>query len=321
MKNRVNPELREIIEAFPPLDLDNYKATRQAAQDGLQAMEIPLDESVSINDEMILNSYDQSSVRVRIYDKKEKSGEALPVLLWIHGGGYVLGSPEEGDILCQRFVAEANCMVVSVDYRLAPEFPYPAGLEDCYAALQWVYENAGELGVDATRIGVAGQSAGGGITAALALLTRDRKGPEISFQMPLYPMINDHNNTPSSFEVTGNFVWNHDLNKKGWSMYLNGKDGTESVSEYAAPARATNLSGLPKTYICVGQLDPFRDETLDYVTRLCQAGVDVEFHLYPGVFHGFEAIAPDTAIGKQTVDEYVGAVKNGLHPVSLVENI
>ncbi|MGG1676708.1 alpha/beta hydrolase [Neobacillus sp. NRS-1170] len=318
MKNRIDPELREVLELFPPLDLDNLEATRQGMKVISQSIDIPVDESVSISNRMVPGSQDHPAVRVRIYEPKEKNGVS-PGLLWIHGGGYVLGIPEGDDILCQRFVTEANCVVVSVDYRLAPEHPYPAGLEDCYAVLKWFSEHASELGVDSSRIGAAGASAGGGLTVALTLLARDRKGPELCFQMPLYPMIDDRNNSPSSIEITGNMVWNHDLNQKGWTMYLNGENGTDHVSKYAAPARATDLSGLPYTYTCVGQLDPFRDETLDYVTRLCRAGVDVEFHLYPGCYHGFEGVVPTAAVSQRALTEYIGAVKYVLNRHSLVK--
>ncbi|MFL6562562.1 MAG: alpha/beta hydrolase [Bacillus sp. (in: firmicutes)] len=319
MNNRIDPELRETLELFPPLDLDNVKEIRQFMAEANEAIEIPVDENVSIYDRNIPGSESNLEVRVRIYEPKDKH-ERLPGLLWIHGGGYVIGTPEDNDVLCQQFVTDANCVVVSVDYRLAPEDPYPAGLEDCYASLKWFSENAGELGVDPSRIGVAGASAGGGLTAALALLARDRKGPELCFQMPLYPMIDDRNNTPSSLEITGNMIWNHDLNEKGWTMYLNGANRTANVSEYAAPARAADLAGLPYTYTCVGQLDPFRDETLQYVTRLSQAGVDVEFHLYPGCYHGFEGLTPNAAISQRAVAEYVGAVKQVLHRKLPVKN-
>lgn len=317
MRNRIDPELVETLDLFPPLDLDNVEATRAAMAAISQSMEIPVDESVTITNRMVPGPKDAPEVRVRIYEPKEKNA-VLPGLLWIHGGGYVLGAPEGDDVLCQRFVTEANCVVVSVDYRLAPEHPYPAGLEDCYAALKWFAEQASELGVDAARIGIAGASAGGGLTAALALLARDRKGPELCFQMPLYPMIDDRNNTPSSLEITGNMIWNHDLNEKGWTMYLNGENGKDSVPQYAAPSRATDLTGLPYTYTCVGQLDPFRDETLDYVTRLCRAGVDVEFHLYPGCFHGFEGVVPTAAVSQRALTEYIGAVKYVLNRNVLV---
>lgn len=318
MRHRIDLELREMLELFPPLDLNNVESTRQALA-AASPIETSVDDAVTIYDRMVPGPNDNPSIRVRIYEPKEKR-ETLPGLLWIHGGGYVLGVPEGDDGLCQRFVKEANCVVVSVDYRLAPEHPYPAGLEDCYSALKWFSEHTDELGVNPSRIGAAGASAGGGLTAALSLLARDRKGPALCFQMPLYPMLDDRNNTPSSLEITGNMVWNYELNQKGWTMYLNGANGTENVPEYAAPARATNLSGLPYTYTCVGQLDPFRDETLDYVTRLCRAGVDVEFHLYPGCYHGFEGLVPNANISQRALAEYVGAVKHVLHRNILEKN-
>lgn len=319
MINRVDPELRGILEVFPPLDLDNIEATRQGMVEAAQSIEIPINESVSISNRMIPGPEDNPSVRVRIYEPKENSNLSAG-LLWIHGGGYVLGAPEGDDLLCQRFVMEGNCVVVSVDYRLAPENPYPAGLEDCYSALKWFAENAADLGVNPQLIGVAGASAGGGLTAALSLLARDRNGPELCFQMPLYPMIDDRNNTPSSLEITGNMVWNHGLNQKAWEMYLNGANGTENVSEHAAPARAADLSGLPYTYTCVGQLDPFRDETLTYIQKLCQAGVDVEFHLYPGAYHGFDGVAPQSSISQRAIAEYISSLKHVLHRQLTVEN-
>ncbi|KGR75172.1 alpha/beta hydrolase [Ureibacillus sinduriensis] len=317
MKNRVNPEIVEMLDLFPPLDLDNYEAARAAAA---QAPLAPQDPNIAINDK-IIEGPDGNDLRLRIYEPVSKS-EELAGLLWIHGGGYVLGSPEENDALCQQFVNEAGCVVVSVDYRLVPEHPYPAPLEDCYAALKWFADNAKDFGVDANRIGVAGLSAGGGLTAGLSLLARDRKGPEICFQMPLYPMIDDRNNTPSSFEIRGNYIWNHDLNEKGWSFYLNGENGKDDVPIYAAPARATveELQNLPFTYTCVGQLDAFRDETLTYVTKLAQAGVDVEFHLYPGGYHAYEIVNPEAEISKRTNQEYVNAVKYALNRTSSVSS-
>ncbi|WP_285398505.1 alpha/beta hydrolase [Lysinibacillus sp. fls2-241-R2A-57] len=306
MENRINPELRETLSLFPPLDLDNVEATREGMAATAQPAAIA--DNISVENKVIQGPDDNDSLRLRIYKQKEKKGD-LPALLWIHGGGYVIGAPEGDDLLCQRFVNEANCIVVSVDYRLAPEHPYPAPLEDCYAALKWIADHAIDLGIDSARIGIAGASAGGGLTAALALLARDRNYPKLSFQMPLYPMIDDRNNTPSSLEITGHMIWNHDLNQKGWEMYLNGENGSDNVSQYAAAARAEDLSGLPFTYTCVGQLDPFRDETLQYVTRLCQAGVDVEFHLYPGCYHAFESIVPTAAISQRAATEYVEAAK------------
>lgn len=309
MRKRVDPELQYVLDLMPPVDLERYEETRRM----LQKARKPFNEdpSVGITDRVIDGLEGRPPVRVRVYAPKEKAGP-LPGLLWMHGGGYVLGAPEEDDGLCQRFVLEAECVVVSVDYRLAPEHPYPEGLEDCYTALLWLHQEAAALGVNPEAIGAAGPSAGGGLTAALALLARDRGGPKLIFQMPLYPMLDDRNNTPSSLEITENLVWSHGLNEKAWSLYLKGKNGTDEVPPYAAPARAEDLSNLPYMYTCVGQLDPFRDETLDYVARLCRAGVDVEFHLYPGCYHGFEMFASRAEISRRAAAEYVAAVRRAL---------
>jgi acetyl esterase/lipase len=317
MKNRVNPELLPGLEMFPELDLQ--PEFLQAIREGAAQMNQPamVDESLSLNDEIIPGP-DANPLRLRIYRPKSQN-EALPALLWIHGGGYILGSADDNDDLCMRFVQEANCVVVSVDYRLAPEHPYPAPIEDCYSALKWIADHAEELNIDPNSIGVAGASAGGGLTAALTLLARDRQYPSLCFQMPLYPMIDDRNNTPSTNEIKEGFVWNQQTNEAGWKMYLGELYGTDHIPAYAAPARAEDYSNLPYTYTCVGQLDPFRDETIAYVTKLAQAGVDVEFHLYPGAYHGFEGINPGAAISVRATNEYIQAVKNGFERVAKVK--
>ncbi|MGX6443604.1 alpha/beta hydrolase [Neobacillus sp. K501] len=317
MKNRVNPELLSGLEMFQDLDL--RPEYLPAMREGATQMRPPfvVDESLTLTDEIIVGP-DANPLPLRIYRPK-LSNECLPVLLWIHGGGYILGSIDDNDDLCMRFVKEANCVVVSVDYRLAPEHPYPAPIEDCYSALKWIADNAESLNIDANRIGVAGASAGGGLTAALTLLARDRQYPSLCFQMPLYPMIDDRNNTPSTNEIKEGFVWNQKTNEAGWKMYLGELSGTDHIPAYAAPARAEDYRDLPYTYTCVGQLDPFRDETLTYVMKLAQAGVDVEFHLYPGCYHGFEGINPNADISVRAVNEYIQAVKKGFERVAKVK--
>ncbi|MEH7274311.1 alpha/beta hydrolase [Neobacillus vireti] len=306
--SRVRPELKEIISVFPPIKLpEGLMAARQA-----QAAPIERSEQVKITERTVPGG-DAQPMMVRIYEPVKRDQTRLGALLFIHGGGYVIGSPDNNDTTCQTIVETANCVVVSVDYRLAPEHPYPAPLEDCYAALVWMKNNVEELNIDDERIAVAGQSAGGGLTAALSLLARDRGGPAIAFQMPLYPMIDDRNITPSSYEITDErAVWNRGNNLAAWRMYL-GDHINEEISPYAAPARAKNLSGLPPTYTCVGQLDPFRDETLEYVAQLARAGVPVEFNLYPGAYHGFEMLNPQTEIGQQAVNRYVQALNKALN--------
>ncbi|RAS73623.1 alpha/beta hydrolase [Priestia endophytica] len=317
MKNRVNPELLPGLEMFQDLDL--RPENLQAIREGIAQMRPPtvVDESLSLTDEVIVGP-DANSLPLRIYRPKSIN-ESLPVLLWIHGGGYILGSIDDNDDTCMRLVKEANCVVVSVDYRLAPEHPYPAPIEDCYAALKWIADNAEPLNIDSNRIGVAGASAGGGLTAALTLLARDRQYPSICFQMPLYPMIDDRNNTPSTNEIKEGFVWNQKTNEASWKMYLGEIYGTDNIPAYASPARAEDYSNLPYTYTFVGQLDPFRSETLTYVTKLAQAGVDVEFHLYPRAYHWFEGLNPNANVSIHAVNEIIQAVKTGFKRVTKIE--
>lgn len=308
--NRVHPELRGALAVMPG---SNF--TREGLpllRDMMNQMMLGgglTDTSITIYNKMIPGAAGDPEVRVRIYEPGEKTHNR-PGVLYIHGGGYIVGTPETTDFSCTHLVQEIGCTVVSVDYRLAPETPYPGPLEDCYAALLWLSSNATAFGIDASRLAVVGGSAGGGLTAALCLLARDRKGPAIAFQAPLYPMIDDRNSTPSSNEFTDSRFWNRAKNEFGWEMYL-GALYKGDVPIYAAPSRAADLSGLPPTYTCVGELDLFRDETIDYCTRLMQAGVAVELHIYPGCYHAFD-MSVDTEIGQRAENEIVQAIKRGL---------
>ncbi|WP_102345099.1 alpha/beta hydrolase [Bacillus sp. Marseille-P3661] len=309
MEKKINPELKEFFLKLPK--------TRTADEDIVErrrflSMQYEKQKAVSNSKVLIKERYinvekAETSIRIKIYEPAIKK-DGTPGLLWIHGGGYIYGAPEMDDNLCQQFVEKANCLVVSVDYRLAPEHPYPAALEDCYAALEWLFSNAKELSVDVTRIAVAGASAGGGLTLALSLLNRERNQYPIIFQMPLYPMINNLHNTPSSFEITDKRIWNRELNERAWKFYLGDLTG-EQVTQYAVPSSAEDLSGLPPTYTCIGTLDLFRDDTLDFVKKLSQAGVPTEFHLYPGCFHAFECMVPDAEVSQRAVDQYTDALK------------
>ncbi|MCV7344773.1 alpha/beta hydrolase [Mycolicibacterium rhodesiae] len=230
----------------------------------------------------------ESGIGIRLY-RPAGAPTTTPALLWIHGGGYVLGTAAQDDALCRRFVRALGITVASVDYRLAPEHPYPAPLEDCYTALQWL---AGLPAVDADRIAIGGASAGGGLAAALALLARDRDGVKPVFQLLVYPMIDDrsvgqHLNDP------GQRLWNATSNRFGWQAYLGGAD-----PEIAAPARRTDLAGLPPAWLGVGTLDLFHDEDLDYAARLQAAGVPCEVHVVPGAFHGFDGIVAKADVSK-----------------------
>lgn len=317
MENRMDPELRSTFSVLPELNLDDLHTQREMMNEMLEAP--PEDSNIKVTERFIPGPADNPEVRVKIYEPVKKDG-LLPGLLYIHGGGMVLGSPEMTDGVCYSYVKEVNCVIVSVQYRLAPEHPFPAGPEDCYAALKWFYDHANELGVDSSRLGVAGASAGGGLTLAVSLMTRDRQGPPLIFQMPLYPMIDDRNTTPSSHEITDKRVWCREHNLKAWDMYL-GNGGNDNVSPYAAPARATDFSGLPPTFTFIGDLDPFRDETIELVAKLSQAGVPTEFTLYPGCFHGFEVFVPDADVSKRSVASMMSALKRGLHQTEATEKI
>lgn len=309
-QNRVLPELRQALEQFPGFQLEENLESSRAM---LRNPPIEKSELVDTTSRMIQGA--AGEMLVKIYEPSQRTGNKLPAMLWIHGGGYVLGHPDMDDALCERFVQAANCVVVSVDYRLAPEHPYPAAIEDCYAALLWMTDEAESLSIDLERVAIAGASGGGGLTAALALLVRDKGGPDLIFQMPLYPMLDNRNLTASSHEILAeNATWNRSNNLTAWSMYLGEDASKNEQSPYAVPARAESLAGLPPTYTCIGQLDLFRDETIEYVTRLAEAGVDVEFQLYPGSYHCFEVFVPQAEVSKRASQSYVNAMARALNP-------
>jgi acetyl esterase/lipase len=311
---RILPELREAYSQFPGFQLEeNLEWSRSLVSAP------PAKRSAHVNTTNRKIPGAAGEMLVKIYEPAGRDIEKLPAMLWIHGGGYVLGHPDMDDELCERFVQTARCVVVSVDYRLAPEHPYPAAIEDCYAGLVWMTEEAELLGIDKNRVAIAGASGGGGLTAALALMARDKGGPSIIFQMPLYPMLDNRNITPSSHEITeDDAIWNRTDNIAAWNMYLGEKNDVSGISPYAVPSRAHNLAGLPPTYTCVGQLDLFRDETIEYVTQLAQAGVDVEFHLYPGCFHLFEIFVPEAEVSQRAVQSYMDAMAQALHPKGIL---
>lgn len=224
----------------------------------------------------------------------------MSVLFSIHGGGMIAGGRRT---ILHHTLDLAAChgmTVVSVDYRLAPEHPYPAAIEDCYAGLSWVAENATEIGIDPERIVTIGSSAGGGLAAGLSLLTRDRRGPMLFGQILTCPMLDDRNNTPSVLQLTGADLWDRVANQTAWRALLGDAQGTADVAPYASPARATDLSGLPPTLIDVGSAEIFRDEVVTYASRIWQQGGDAELHVWPGGYHGYEAFAPQARISQET---------------------
>jgi acetyl esterase/lipase len=222
-------------------------------------------------------------------------------ILWLHGGGMFLGAAWTDDVFCRDLARAAEATVVAVDYRLAPEHPHPAALEDAMLGLAWAARRH-------ARVVVAGASAGGGLAAGLALRARDAGGPTITAQHLYYPMLDDRGETASSVELAETAMWNRRLNEVGWTAYLGGAP----ADRYAAPARAEDLAGLPPAYLDTGELDLFRDEDADYAVRLARAGVPVEFHLERGAVHAFEVVAPDAAISRAARARRIAALRRDL---------
>ena len=297
----VDPEIAALVSTIPigTLDSEVLDAMRQ----GMAALPVELSDKVERKDYVVPGDPD---VVIRVHRPVGVEG-SLPCFYAIHGGGYVLGSYAMDDARFDKWCPEFKCVGVSVEYRLAPETPYPGPLDDCYAGLKWVYDHHDEIGVDPDHIGIGGVSAGGGLAAGLALLARDRGEVPLRFQLLDCPMLDDRQTTPSS-QLDGLYVWNRDSNNFGWRSYLGDLYGTSDVPAYAAPARATDLSGLPPAYVCVGGVDGFRDEDILYATRLNQAGVPADLHVFSGAPHGVMMFT-DSLVAKryaQGTDVWVG---------------
>ena len=316
IEQNMDPELRAVFVHMPQLlpddtgDIVGYLRNSGAELKALRAGQ-PVNDRVTVEDRSVPGLAGAPDVPVRIYMPRNRT-DILPGLLYIHGGGFIMGDIEADDPHCSRIAEDIGCVVVSVGYRLAPEYPFPAGLEDCYAALLWMASSAGELGIDTARMAVAGGSAGGGLAAAVALMARDRKEVKLVFQQLLCACLDDRHLTPSSHAFTDGRTWNRQASLGVWKAYLGGAPADE-VSPYAAPARMKNLSGLPPAYIMVGELELLRDENIEYAMRLMQAGVPTELHVYPGAFHGFEKFVPTAAISVRATKEYDEALRRALN--------
>ena len=280
---------------------------RAAVASMLAAIEVAPNPRVTFEDRTVPGPDGEPDISVRIYRPVESAGQ-LPGIYFIHGGGMILGDIEGEDAAATKLCDEVGAVVVSVEYRLAPEHPHPAPVEDCYAGLVWTAKNASELGIDADRLAIFGASAGGGLALATALVARDRGGPQVRFLMPIYPMIDDRNQTPSSHEITDIGIWDRAGNIEAWAWYLGGKE----ADEYAAPSRAEDVSGLPPTFIDVGTVDLFRDEDIAFAQRLMQAGVPTELHVYPGSYHASETFAPDAALSQRIWAVRLDALRRAL---------
>jgi acetyl esterase/lipase len=277
----LHPEIAAVVSMIPlpTITADNLNDVRNASL----APPPELSDRVERTEHVVPGSHD---ITVRVHRPKGVEGP-LPCVYSIHGGGYVIGSYDMDDAKFDSWCDRFGIVGVSVEYRLSPETAYPGPLEDCYRGLKWTYDNADMLGVDRDRIGITGVSAGGGLAAGLGLLARDRAEVPLIFQLLDCPMIDDRQATPSS-QLDDLVIWSRGSNTFGWQSYLGALYGTDDIPIYAAAARADDLSGLPPTYVCVGAVDGFRDEDIAYATRLNQAGVETELHVYPGAPHGVQ---------------------------------
>lgn len=297
----LDPELVPLVELLPDMSgaMDDIPAARE-----LLASFIPTDPPAA-EERVEMTELPVGGTTVRIYRPKGAVGD-LPALLHVHGGGFCLGSAAIDHPQSVGLADELQAVIATVDYRLAPEHPYPAGVDDCYAALELL---AGLDGVDPNRIAIQGQSAGGALAAAVTLMARDRGGPALCFQVLEIPVLDDRCDTPSMRAHEGTPLWSRPQAQGSWVHYLGG----QQADEYAAPARAEDLSGLPPAYVLTGELDPLRDEGLTYAMRLLEAGVSVELHNFAGAIHG-STMAQGSALAERMMTERLGALRRALHP-------
>jgi acetyl esterase/lipase len=300
----MDPEIAPMVEGVR-LDFRDAVGAREftravLAESNRSELVTSLARLVATSDRLIPGSIDGHDLPIRVYRPAEAS-QAAAAMLFLHGGGFILGDLDHDHVACLQLATATGCVVVSVDYRLAPEEPFPAAVADCYTTLAWTWGHADELGIDGRRLAVGGSSAGGGLAAAVALMARDRGGPPLTFQLLIYPMLDDRMESASMREFAECDGWNASVTAQCWHHYL-GDLGTRG-SPYAAPARAMDLTGLPGAYVLVAELDPLRDEDLAYAQRLMHAGVPTELHCFPDVPHGFDIRAPDAVVSRQAHDE------------------
>ncbi|MGW2208837.1 alpha/beta hydrolase [Streptomyces sp. NPDC001781] len=301
-----DPELAAALEPLegwmePGLTPDGIETAREnAAMEVFASLDLTMDGAFEVEDREVPGPPGAPDVSLYLCRPAGSGpGAGLPVIYYVHGGGMILGTNRAGvDAALSLALDLGGAVVVSVEYRLAPEHPHPAPVEDVYAGLLWTAEHARELGGDPERVVLAGASAGGGLAAAAALMLRDRGGPRVLGQLLRYPMLDDRNDSPSGHQMAGIDVWDRTSNETGWNALLGERRGTPDVSPYAAPARAVDLAGLPPAFLDVGSAETFRDEVVEYASRIWRGGGVAELHVWPGGFHGFDAFAPGAAVSK-----------------------
>ncbi|MDE2301251.1 MAG: alpha/beta hydrolase [Sphingomonadales bacterium] len=313
-RHLVDPELLPLLDQFATVVLDTATlADLRRAEAGARLPAPP--NSVRLERHWA-TAADGHRLGLDVYLPAPTVPRPLGCIYHIHGGGYVGGAPELNEFFLRPMAEQLGCAIVSVAYRLAPEHPHPTPVEDCFAGLGWTVAAASALGIDRARIGVMGESAGGGLAAALALLTRDRGGPALAFQLLTYPMLDDRSCTRADHGFAGEFIWTAHNNRFGWRALLGEEPGAPGISPYAAPARAGDLAHLPPSWIATGALDLFAEENIDHARRLLAAGVPCELHLYPGAFHGFD-ILPVAEVSRRAAADRLAALERFLRPAGL----
>ncbi|UHQ22303.1 alpha/beta hydrolase [Lysobacter sp. 5GHs7-4] len=305
---QVDPELRAVLAQIPALTLDgsNVQAVRRAPPP--PTLPPP---AVQPLERYIEGGAGNPRLRVLIFDPAPERG-GKPAVLHLHGGGYVVGVPEVVMPELQRLASALEVVVVSVDYRLAPEHPTPAGLDDAYAALGWLHRSADALGVDSARIALLGESAGAGLAAAVALRARDRGEHSIRLQVLRYPMLDDRTTLRSAPAHVGRYIWNEGSNAYGWTSVLGRTPTMDTAPAEAVPARVSDLRGLPPTWMGVGALDLFAQEDLAFAARLIEAGVPVELQVVPGAYHGFDIMSGQARVSREFSASWQAALRRAL---------
>ena len=299
-----DPELEAALALIgdqvpPTLTAEMIPLLRQAPVGGSdETLQVLADRGFTWRD-VTIAGHEGGEIIVTVIEKEGRTGTG-PAFFHTHGGGMIIGNRWLGVVGFLDWAERYNGAIVTVEYRLAPEFPDPYPVEDCYAGLVWTAENAAELGVDPNRLLIGGASAGGGLAAGTALLARDRKGPALIGQLLICPMLDDRDSTVSAQQIDGIGVWDRGSNLTGWTALLGDRRGSADVSVYASPARATDLSGLPPAFIDCGSAEVFRDEDVAYATKLWKDGVQAELHVWAGGFHGFDMFAPHAAVSQAT---------------------
>lgn len=307
------PELALVLDQLPVIPINEQSLPMIRAARAQQAAALlptlPVNSDIEVSEHFLPCANDSPDVRAILYRPVNAQG-VLPVLLWMHGGGYVGGRAEWDVMLVNPMVSAVGCCVLSVDYRLAPETPFPGAVEDAYTALKWLHLNAPSLRIDTQRLAVGGLSAGAGLAASLGLLARDRGEVPVMFQLLLQPMLDDRQAAEAyGHPFAGEYIWRKEYNAFGWSALLGHAPGIDGVSPYASAARADTLAGSPSTFISVGALDLFVEENMEYARRLIREGVPTELHVYPGACHGFQVLAPTSSLAKANDRDLFAALR------------